>query len=130
LELCGKAGPGEGLSLAREVLTSGRAEKKFKEIVTLQGGKWVSPDALKLGKFSCDVLAPKKGVINFMSDDLVSCVARTAGAPLDKGAGIYIHKTVDEFVVKGEPVLTVYAESERLLDEAFKKCGKGLFTIK
>lgn len=130
LELCGKAGPGEGVSIARQALNCGAAEKKFKEIVSLQGGKWVSPDKLKLGKFSREVLAPKKGVISFMSDDLVSCVARTAGAPLDKGAGVYIHKSVDEFVAKGEPVITVYAESERLLEEAFSKCGKGLFTIK
>jgi len=130
LELCGKADPGEGIELARETLDSGRALEKFKEIVKLQGGKWVNADSLKPGEFSFDVKAPRNGVIKLLNDDLISSIARQAGAPLDKGAGIYLHKAVDDYVREGQTVLTVYAESEQLLNDAKKKCTPELFVIK
>ncbi|MFA5406186.1 MAG: AMP phosphorylase [Candidatus Nanoarchaeia archaeon] len=130
LELCGKASPGEGLLMAREALDSGRALAKFKEIVKLQGGKYKSGASLKPGKFSQEVKSTRKGMIMSINDDLISIVARMAGAPLDKGAGVYLHKTVDEYVLKGQLLMTVYADNERLLKEAVNKVSKGLFVIK
>jgi len=130
LELCGKAGPGEGLLMARQVLDSGDALSKFKQIVRLQGGKYIKGADLKPGKYSFDYKSPRKGTITLIDDDLISTIARLAGAPLDKGAGIYLHKGPEEVVAKGQVLMTVYAENERLLAEAVKKIEKGLFTIK
>jgi len=130
LELCGKAAPGEGVSLAREALEDGRALAKLKEIIKLQGGKWVSPEELSPGKYSIDVKSPRNGVLVFLNDDLISRIAKQAGAPLDKGSGVYLHKVVDEYVAKDQPVLTIFAENKRLLEEAVKHVSPKLFTIK
>jgi AMP phosphorylase len=47
-------------------------------------------------------------------------IARLAGAPNDKGAGVYIHKKRGESVKQGETVLTIYAEKEVKLQAALK----------
>jgi putative thymidine phosphorylase len=130
LELCGKASPGEGIGIAREVLESGAALKKFNQIVRLQGGELIKPDKLLPGKHSFNVKAGKSGVIKFLNDDLISVIARRAGAPVDKRAGIYLNKNVDDYVRKGQTIMTIYAESERLLKEAVSTVRKDLLTIK
>ncbi len=47
-------------------------------------------------------------------------IARTAGAPKDKGAGVYVHKKRGEVVKAGDPLLTIYAEKEWKLDNAIE----------
>ncbi len=128
IELAGKSRVGGGLAVAKEVLDDGRALRKFKEIIKLQGGKWVEPDELKPAPHKAVIKASKSGVIVDISDDIVSKVARLAGAPIDKGAGIYLNKVVGDLVKKGEPVLTIYSESERLLSEALKE-SRGIYSI-
>ncbi|MBD3312718.1 AMP phosphorylase [archaeon] len=130
LELTGKANPGEGLGMATRALDSGAALKKFKEIIKLQGGKPVSPDKLEPGKHSFEVKAPRGGIIRLINDDLISRIARRAGAPVDKGAGIYLYKNVDDYVEKEGVVMTIYAENKRLLKEASKLVSEDLFKIK
>lgn len=130
LELCGKASPGEGLGLARRELESGRALKKFWEIVKLQGGKKINPESLKPGKYTHDFKASKSGTIMFLNDDLISRIARLAGAPLDKKAGIYLYKNVDDYVKKGQPILTIHSENKRLLKDAESAITKELVNIK
>ncbi|HLC81701.1 MAG TPA: thymidine phosphorylase, partial [Candidatus Nanoarchaeia archaeon] len=43
---------------------------------------------------------------------VISHLARIAGTPLDKGAGLYLNKHVGEQISKGEVLYTVYAENE------------------
>ena len=49
---------------------------------------------------------------------LISRIARIAGAPNDKGAGIYLYKHVGDKVKRREKLFTIYAESERELKYA------------
>ncbi|MFB6166637.1 MAG: AMP phosphorylase, partial [Candidatus Nanohaloarchaea archaeon] len=82
-----------------EILESGRALEKFREILEAQDG---DPDVeiedLQPGEHSFEVSSENTGVVTHISNELVSEVARRAGAPKDRKAGIYLHKKV------GDPV--------------------------
>ncbi len=121
LELSGIAKKGEGYEIARRILESGKAYEKMKEIIEAQGGDPnVKPEDLPIGSYTYDYLAPKQGMISEIDVRAISEVARAAGAPKDKGAGIYLHKKVGEFVKYGEKVFTIYAENEQKLDYAIR----------
>jgi len=47
-------------------------------------------------------------------------VARAAGAPKDKGAGIVLHKKIGQHVRKGDKLFTIYAEKDWKLDQAIE----------
>ena len=47
-------------------------------------------------------------------------MARVAGAPIDKYAGVYLYNHCGFKVKKGEKLITIYAESKARLEEALK----------
>ncbi len=126
LELSGRASQGEGYGMAERALKDGKALEKFRQIIKLQGGKWKDPDELKPGKYTYDVIAWRSGKIRLLNNKLISKIAKMAGAPLDKGAGIYLHKQPGEQVRKGEVLMTIYAENKSLLENAVKLVSKDL----
>ncbi|MCX6675723.1 MAG: thymidine phosphorylase, partial [Methanothrix sp.] len=67
-----------------------------------------------------DILAPAGGyVVAFFNKRLIE-LARMAGAPSDKKAGVTIHKKMGEIVKKGEPLITICSSSDWELDSAVK----------
>ncbi len=120
LEFSGKARKGEGTKMASRLLTTGAAYGAMCRIVEAQGGKMPSLESLKPAQKSFTLKAHKDGVIRSVSNQAVSKTARLAGAPVDKDAGIYIHKHCGERVRKGESVMTVYARSSHKLNYAVK----------
>lgn len=121
LEMGGAAARGQGHDLALETLKNGKALAKFKEIIAIQGGDPnVTSNDIQIGEFSAEVKAPSNGyIIEFRNKRIVQ-IARLAGAPNDKGAGVYIHRKLGESVKQGEPVITIYAEKEAKLQAALK----------
>jgi AMP phosphorylase len=111
LEMGGKAKKGEGAWMAREILESGKANKKMSEIIKAQGGKDITPDDLKVGKFKFEYKAWKNGVLASINNMAISKIARVAGAPDDKGAGIYLNKHVGDEVKKNDTLYTLYAHN-------------------
>ena len=63
-----------------------------------------------------------------MNNKKITTIARIAGAPNNKGAGVYLHKKLNEKIKKGESLLTIYAENKEKLDYA-KKELKQIFEI-
>ncbi len=121
LEMVGLAKEGEGILMAKEIISSGKALNKFKEIVEAQGGDPnVRPEDLPIGQYTYDFLSPRNGMISEINIKAISKVARYAGAPFDKGAGIYLYKKVGDFVKADEKILTIYSESETKLDYAIR----------
>ena len=121
LELGGKAKAGKGKKLAREILQSGKALAKMKAIIAAQGGKPnINPDKIKFGRYTYNVLANKSGKLTILNNDRISRIARLAGAPKNKGAGIYLYVHKNAKVKKGEKLFTIYAESDWKLNEAVK----------
>lgn len=105
---------GKGKVLARYALESGKAFSKFKEIIEAQEGK-IKP--LQPGKYLFDLIAKSNSSVKKINNKKINLLARALGCPLDKASGIYFHRKVGEKVVKGDKILTLYAESKpRLLD--------------
>jgi len=125
LELSGKAKKGKGRELAETILYSGKAYKKFKDIIKAQKGeiKDLSP-----GKFQKNILAPRSGKIKEIDNKKINLLARIAGCPGYKKAGLYLHVLKNNKVKKRDKLLTIYTESKARLNDAVKSY-KGLKPI-
>ncbi|MFQ5620929.1 MAG: AMP phosphorylase [Candidatus Nanoarchaeia archaeon] len=126
------AGKKNSKKLAKELLDSGKAYKKFKEIVKAQGGKPnLQPKDIRVGKFKKTMTAYKKGTLVDLHTASLARVARIAGAPLNKGAGLYLHVRQGAKVKKGDPIVTIHAQSKSKLQFALDKCCfERCYTIK
>ncbi len=109
---------------AEDILDSGKALKKFKEIITIQDGNADINLHSILGKYIISIKTNRTGKVARTYNRRISRVARIAGAPKDKGAGIYIHVKIDDFVKKGDKLFDIYAENELKLEQAVKACMK------
>ncbi|MEE9525221.1 MAG: AMP phosphorylase [Candidatus Woesearchaeota archaeon] len=104
---------------AKEILDSGSAYEKMKEIIKEQGGNPnIDPDKMRLGKFTYTYKSPKSGKIKDIDNFTISKMARIAGAPRDKEAGLYLYKNERSYVKKGEPIFTLYSDSRTKLNYA------------
>ncbi len=121
LEMGGVASKGLGKEAAASVLSSGKALEKLKEIIDSQGGNpKVTSSDIPVGDKTSNIEALATGyVIEFDNKGIVD-IARAAGAPKDKGAGVQIHKKKGQYVEKAEPLITIYAEKEWKLSNAIK----------
>jgi AMP phosphorylase len=122
LEMGGVAAKNDGARMASEIVKSGKALKKFKEIIEVQGGDPnVTSDSVPVGDKVATVLSPQDGYITDISNKRLVAAVRMAGAPHDKGAGILLHKKKGEYVNKGDGLYTLYADKEWKLDAAIKE---------
>ncbi|RLG13066.1 thymidine phosphorylase, partial [Candidatus Pacearchaeota archaeon] len=118
LEMAGKAKKGSGFKLAKKILDSGLAYKKFLEIIQAQKGNLHK--LKKEAKYKYPIKTKITGKIKEIEIQKLNMLARIAGCPLDKFAGIYLHKHLNEKVKKGDTILTIYSESKKELKEAVK----------
>jgi len=100
---------GQGYSLARDILESGRALEKMRSIIAAQGAK---TEALTPGRLRTTVDATIDGHVTAIDNQQMARIARLAGAPMDKGAGVDLLRKVGEPVQKGEPLYAIHAEFE------------------
>jgi len=105
---------GQGRTLAAELLNSGKAWAKFQAICDAQGGMKDIPSA----KYTHVIEADKAGQVTAIDNRRIARVAKLAGAPADKVAGIDIHTPVGTHLEKGAPLFTVHAHSPGELDYA------------
>lgn len=104
---------------AVEILESGRAEDKFREIVAAQGGDPdVTPADLSPGDECATVAADRGGVVTHIDNRIVSELGRRAGAPKDPRAGLTLAPHVGDEITAGDDLFTVYAETASKLDDA------------
>ncbi len=121
LEMAEIVRPGGGKAEAGRTLTSGLAHQKFLEIVEAQGGDpAIRSEDIEAGPFTAEFPAPKDGYVIEIHNRRITRVARRAGCPRDKGAGIYMNKKRGEMVDKDEALFTIYSESEWKLKDALK----------
>lgn len=108
----------DGLLVAEQLLKSGKALSKFREIIKAQGG---NPDVasgdLMPGEHTIEISADKSGTISFINNYNLTSLAKVLGAPHKKKAGVVIHKSFDEKVSKNDILLTLYAEDRYKLQE-------------
>ncbi len=111
---------GQGYAIAREILDSGRALTKMNRIIEEQGRQ---SEVYEPGKLSFEVCAKEKGVVVSIDNYFMAQVARLAGAPIFKGAGVDLFRKLGEPVMKGEPLYRVYAEHQSNYDFAREFVG-------
>jgi thymidine phosphorylase len=123
LDLCGFK---NSLPLAEEILSSGKAYQKFREIINTQNGK--SKDSndfdervnnLNLGKIKKEIYSYKTGKIVNIENKEINFIARALGCPETKSAGLYLHRSSGN-VKMGEKVITLYSESEIKMKDALE----------
>jgi len=109
----------DGRKMVDSVLKSGDAEKKLREIIFEQGGDHdIKPEDIEIGKYGMDFYSDRKGHIIWLDNRALVNLARAAGSPRDKKAGIYLHKKVGDSVEKGKRIFTIYAEKAGKLKRA------------
>jgi AMP phosphorylase len=118
LEMSGKE---NGRDIALEMLKSGKAEKKLREIIFEQGGNAdVRPEDIVVGSYGTDFISDDNGILLWMDNHSLIEIVRAAGAPKDKGAGMQLYKKLGDTVKKGEKLFTVYSEKSRKLNRVRK----------
>ncbi|MBK1835835.1 thymidine phosphorylase family protein [Azospirillum sp. YIM B02556] len=97
---------GSGNRRARELLESGAALASMERIIGLQGPP---PAVATLGSLVAEVASPADGIVSSLDCYRLARIARLAGAPTDKGAGIDLLRKVGERVRRGEPLYRIHA---------------------
>lgn len=108
LELSGEVGKGDGYSMAGSILRSGKAWDKFYSICLAQGG-FREPGA---AEFRYDVKAERSGNIAAVDNRMLAMVAKLAGAPEDKTAGVLLKIKLGSGVEKDQTLFEIHSESE------------------
>jgi thymidine phosphorylase len=98
---------GRGYAIARDILDSGRALEMMNTIINAQG---VQNKKFEPGQLRHEVLSPADGVVVNIDNFQMAHIARFAGAPIDKGAGVDLFKKLGDEVRKGEPLYRLHAE--------------------
>jgi thymidine phosphorylase len=106
---------GTGYLRAKALLESGAALKQMEKIIEAQGPSKVRAE---LGLLTADVPAPHDGVVTAIDNLRLNRLARTAGAPIDKGAGIKVFKKIGDRVEQGEPLYRIHAFDDSQYDLA------------
>ena len=120
-----------GYKKSLELLNSGKAYRKMIEIIKAQNGKETAAEDIPIGKNTYDLLSAKSGRVREIDNLTISRIARIAGAPHDKGAGMYLYRHVSDKVKRGDKLFTIYSESRHKFKFAveFAKVNNG-FVVK
>jgi len=121
LEMAGKTKKGKGKVLAKEILDSGKAFKKFEQIIKAQKGKIRK---FKPGKYTHTIYTKSNKKIKSYDNKLINELAKFAGCPQDKAAGVYLHKKANQEIKKADKIMTIYAVSKEKLEHAIKFYNK------
>ena len=127
----------EGRKLAEELIASGKAKEKFREMIRLQGGDARvidDPALLPHAQHQNDIVSAAPGFISEIMCEQIGTAGVLLGGgrekkedAVDPAVGIIVHKKIGDKVSSGERLLTVhYNSSERfsrakpLLEQTYK----------
>ena len=111
LEMAGKAPKGKGKQLAENLLSSGEALKKMKNIIKAQGKKIDKSSDIKPSKYSFNIASHKTGLLKGYHTSKLSVLCQILGAPQDYRAGAYLHIEPNTKVKKGDIMFSMHADS-------------------
>jgi pyrimidine-nucleoside phosphorylase len=129
LHLGGKvASVDEGRELAYDLLVTGKALAKFREMVAAQGGDpAICDDLMRLPQAAhkADIVATEAGYVSAIQCERMGFASLVLGGgrlrkedPVDPAVGIVLHKKTGAAVQVGEPLCTVYYNHESKFAEA------------
>jgi len=112
----------QGRQLSRQLIASGKALDKFREMVALQGGDPRSiddPGRLPRAQHTLVVASPKAGFVTAIQCEQtgIACVILGGGRErkedsVHPSVGLVFHKKVGDKVDAGEPLCTIHYNSE------------------
>lgn len=118
----------EGRVLVEDVLKNGRAWEYFRKLVIAQGGQVETiddPELLPKAKFIEEIHSQSNGFVARVNAREIGETAVDLGAgraqkgdPIDHAVGIIVHQKVGNFILAGEPLFTIHANSEKSLEQA------------
>jgi AMP phosphorylase len=110
-----------GKQKAERLLRSGKAERKLRKIIEAQGGNpKVKPEDIEVGDKKAELTTDRGGRVLWINNEDTAKIAREAGAPKEKGAGVVLKAKLGENVKKGGVLLEIYAERNAKLETALK----------
>lgn len=116
LELAGNVTKGKGIETARNLLESGKAFEKFKSICKAQG-RFTEP---LQAPYAHDIKAAKEGLLTGIDNRKIAKLAKLAGAPQAQSAGVLLRAKLGDSIREGQPLYTLYAETEGALRYALE----------
>lgn len=105
----------------RELLNSGAAWETFERMCAEQGPP---PEAIDIGRRTVTIAADADGTVDFIDCFALASIARAAGAPVDKGAGLDLFARPGDTVEAGQPLYRIHARTEDGLDAARTKVAE------
>ncbi|HET9363555.1 MAG TPA: thymidine phosphorylase [Candidatus Angelobacter sp.] len=118
----------QGRELAEQMISSGKAREKVREMIRLQGGNPVvmdDPGILPQAQHKADVKSQTSGyVTGFMTEQIGIAGVLLGGGrakkedSVDPAVGITIHKKIGDKVSPSDPLCTVYYNSEERFRQA------------
>jgi pyrimidine-nucleoside phosphorylase len=127
----------EGKQRSAQLISSGKALEKFRQMIKLQGGDpgvIDDPKRLPQAEHSLEVMSSNAGYMASMQCEQVgtACVILGGGRErkedsVDPAVGIVLHKKVGDSVAAGEPMATIYYNTEaraqrarQLIEQSFE----------
>jgi pyrimidine-nucleoside phosphorylase len=127
----------EGKAQANSIIESGQALEKFCQMTAMQGGDVAvldDPKRLPQAQHRSDVFSPASGYVAAIECERVGTASVVLGGgrerkedSVDPAVGIVLHKKVGDKVIAGEPLCTIYYNSEsrlppakKLLDDSYR----------
>lgn len=114
----------EARMLLQEVLESGKALAKFKEMIQNQGGDPAiveHPERILTARYTMELPAKQSGVVSKIVANELGIAAMMLGAgrktkeeDIDHAVGLKLHKKIGDTVTKGESLLTIYSNDEEI----------------
>jgi len=105
-----------GYRLAEELLQSGAALRSMNAIIEVQG----RAKTANLPIHHIDIFAQQNGTVAEIDGHIISGIARTAGAPTLKSAGVDLMKTKLDAVKTGEVLYRIQSTDQQKLEEAYQ----------
>jgi pyrimidine-nucleoside phosphorylase len=118
----------EGKRLSAELIGSGKAFERFRQMVALQGGDVNvvdDPGRLPKAQYKSEVSSPQTGYITSIQCEAIGKASvilgggrESEGDAVDPAVGIVLHKKVAQPVNAGEPLCTIHYNTQVRLDRA------------
>ncbi|MFC3685845.1 thymidine phosphorylase family protein [Hydrogenophaga luteola] len=101
---------GQGYAIARDILESGRALSRMQAIIAAQGSHGFDHHHPALGALTQEVPAASDGVVIGIDNLQIAQIARLAGAPKVKGAGVDLMCRLGDTVRGGQVLYRIHAD--------------------
>ena len=112
-------GAKDGDKDALRILKSGKAEEKLREIIAAQGGDPnIRPEDIEVGKKNLAIHSQENGKVQWINNRSIAYIAREAGAPKIKGAGVLLEKKLGDKVAKGDVLYEIFSGNAQKLKSA------------